>query len=70
MNLKQAIEQNKLDEFAREHEITDPRPDGDWRFWRLLELMTGSSSSEGTSDGEPSAGSAGTRTPQDTSEGA
>lgn len=66
MNLKQALKEGRLDEFAAEHEIEDPRPDGEWRFWKLLELMSGSSASSETSGEEPSEGSDETRTRQDT----
>jgi hypothetical protein len=69
MNLKQAIKEDKLEEFAKEHEIKDPHPDGDSRFWKLLALMTGSSASAEASDGEPSEGSDETQTPKDISEG-
>lgn len=62
MNLKQAIEQGKLDEFAVEHEIEDPRPDGASRFWHLLALMLGSSASEPASSGAPCEGSDETQT--------
>lgn len=68
MNLKQALSEGKLNEFAAEHEIEDPRPDGEWRFWKLLELMTGSSASSETSGGEPSEGSDETQIRRDTSE--
>jgi hypothetical protein len=66
LNLKRALEQGKLDEFAAEHEIEDPRPDGEWRFWKLLELMSGSSASSETSHEEPSEGSDETQTRRDT----
>ena len=68
MNLKQAIKQGKLEEFAKEHEIKDPHPDGEARFWKLLALMTGSSTSAEASGEEPCEGSDETQIPKDTSE--
>jgi hypothetical protein len=69
VNLKQAIKEGKLEVFAAEHEVQDPHPEGESRFWRLLELMLGPQASEETSDAEHNEGSAETQTPQDTSEG-
>jgi hypothetical protein len=66
LNLKQAIREGKLEEFAAEHEPKDPHPEGESRFWRLLSLITGKQSSEETSDAEPSEGSDETQTPSDT----
>lgn len=67
MNLKQAIEQGKLDEFAAEHEIADPHPEGEARFWKLLDLMLGNSASAPASGEEPCEGSDETQTQPDTS---
>ena len=51
MNLKEALKLGKLDQFAKEHEIEDPHPDGEWRFWKLFDLMTsGMPASAETSD--------------------
>ncbi len=69
MNLKEAIKQGKLKEFAAEHEPEDPHPEGDSRFWRLLSLIAGSSSSEGTLNAECDEGSDDTQTQADISEG-
>jgi hypothetical protein len=68
MNLKQALKEGKLKQFAEEHEIEDPHPEGDSRFWRLLELMLSPSASEETSDAVRDEGSDDTQTQQDTSE--
>jgi hypothetical protein len=69
MKLKQAIKEGKLEEFAEENEIKDPHPEGESRFWRLLEAMLGGSASEETSDAERDGGFGETRTPPGTSEG-
>ena len=69
MNLKQAIKEGRLKEFAAEHEIQDPHPEGESRFWRLLEAMLSHSASEETSDAEHDEGSDETQTLPDTSEG-
>lgn len=69
MNLKQAIKQGKLEEFAAEHEVQDPHPEGESRFWRLLEAMLSPLASVETSDAERGEGSDGTQTPPDISEG-
>ena len=69
MNLKQAIQEGKIEEFAAEHEVQNPRPDGVSRFWRLLEAMLSPVASGETSDAEHGEGSDETQTPQDTSEG-
>ncbi len=51
MNLNEALKLGKLNQFVREHEIKDPRPDGESRFWRLFDLMTsGTPASSETSD--------------------
>lgn len=42
MNLKDALKNNALDNFIKEHEITDPHPDGESRFSKLIDLMAGS----------------------------
>ena len=68
MNLKQAIKEGKLGEFAAEHEVQDPHPEGEARFWRLLETMLAHSASEETSGAEHDEGSDETQTPPDTSE--
>jgi hypothetical protein len=69
LNLKQAIKEGRLQEFAEENEIQDPHPEGESRFWRLLGAMLGPSASKETSDAEHAEGSDETRTPPDTSEG-
>jgi hypothetical protein len=69
INLKQAIKEGKLEEFSAEHEVQDPHPEGESRFWRLLEAMLGPSASAGTSDAEHGEGSDETQTLPDTSEG-
>ena len=69
MNLKQAIQEGKIEEFAAEHEVQDPHPEGESRFWRLLEAMLGQPASGETSDAEHDEGSDETQTQQDTSEG-
>ena len=69
MNLREAIAKGKLGEFAAEHEVQDPHPEGESRFWRLLEAMLSPSASKGTSDAERDEGSGETQTQQDTSEG-
>jgi hypothetical protein len=62
MNLKEAKKAGKLDEFIKEHEVVDPEPDAWDRFWKLVELMTGSSASEEISDEEHGEGSDETQT--------
>ena len=55
MNLKEALKLGRLEQFAKEHEIEDPRPDNWARFQRLFELMaSGKPASEAASDVEPS----------------
>ena len=68
MNLKQAIKEGKLEEFAAEHQVQDAHPEGESQFWRLLKAMLGLSASGETSDAERDEGSDDTQTPQDTSE--
>ena len=70
MNLKQAIEQGRLDEFVAEHEVENPHPDGEFRFWKLLALMTGSSTSAPASGAESCGNSDETQTQPNTSEDA
>ncbi len=69
MNLKQAIKDGKLEEFAAENEVQDPHPEGESRFWRLLEAMLSGSASEETSGAENAEGCDETQTPSGTSEG-
>lgn len=68
MNLKQAIKEGRLKEFVEEHEIEDPHPESESRFWRLLEAMLSPSASGETSDAGHSEGSDETQIPPDTSE--
>lgn len=68
MNLKQAIKDGKLEEFAAEHEPEDPHPECESRFWRLLSLIAGKPAYEGTSDAERGEGSDETQTQPDISE--
>lgn len=49
MNLNEAIKTGKLEQFAKEHEIKDTRPDGPQRFGYVLNRMAGMTSSEATS---------------------
>jgi len=72
MNLKQAKQRGKLDQFIAEHPITDPHPMGKERFETLLDLMTrgGKPPSAQTSTEAPSASYAGTRTRKGTSKDA
>ena len=70
MNLKQAMKEGKLRQFAEEHEIEDPHPEGESRFWRLLEAMLSPQASEATSDVEHAEGSGETQTQPNTSEDA
>ena len=69
INLKQAIKEGKLEEFAAENEVQDPHPQGESRFWRLLEAMLSPAASVETSDAEHDEGCDETQTPSDTSEG-
>jgi hypothetical protein len=39
MNLKQALARGKLKQFAKEHENTDPHPQGKERFDALMDAM-------------------------------
>jgi hypothetical protein len=39
MNLKQALAGGKLKQFAKEHENTDPHPQGKERFDALMDAM-------------------------------
>ncbi len=39
MNLKEAINLGRLNDFITEHEIPDLHPDGENRFFKLMELM-------------------------------
>lgn len=39
MNLKQALARGKLKRFAKEHENTDPHPEGKERFDWLMDAM-------------------------------
>ncbi len=70
MNLKDAIETGNIEQFAKEHEIKDPLPDGTERFWKLFGLMSESSTSEETSGEDSSEGYDETQTHQDTSKDA
>ena len=68
MNLSEAVELGKLDEFIEQHKI-DPRPDGRSRFERLLELMaSGKIEDAETSGADSSADYDDTETPKDSSE--
>jgi hypothetical protein len=69
VNLKQAIQEGRIEEFAAEHEVQDPHPKGESRFWRLLEAMLSPATSAETSDAERGEGCDETQTPSDTSEG-
>jgi len=65
MNLKQAQKLGMQKQFAKEHEIPDPRPDGEQRFHKLIELMTGSPSASVETSGQGASSSyAGTQTRQ------
>lgn len=66
MNLKQAIKEGKLDQFAAENEVEDPHPEGESRFWQLLSLITGTQAIAGTSNEVVCEGSDGTQTSSDT----
>lgn len=72
MNLKDAKKRNKLPQFAKEHEVKDPHPQGRERFEALLDVMAqGKKSSPAkTSTSVPSVGYAGTRTRRGSSGGA
>ena len=39
MNLKDALKRGKLKQFAKEHENTDPHPQGKERFDALMDAM-------------------------------
>ena len=68
MNLKDAINLGKLDDFIYEHEIPDLHPDGENRFFKLMELMFTESPLEDveTSDQDAPSDCAETQTRQDT----
>lgn len=68
MNLKDAKKRNKLPQFAKEHEIKEPHPEGKERFDKLLDAMSrgGKPAGQGASRGAASAGSAGKKTPRGT----
>lgn len=70
LSLEEARNMGKLEQFAKEHELDDPRPDGWDRFWNLMGRATGSPKGGGTSGRGASAGYSGTRTRQGTSEDA
>lgn len=65
MNLKQAMKEGKLNEFAAANEVEDPHPEGAERFQTLLALMTGTQASARTSDEVVCEGSDETQTPSD-----
>lgn len=67
MNFKDLIETGNIEQFAKEHEVKDPLPDGTERFWKLFGLMSENSTSSETSDGESSEGYDETQTRQGTS---
>ena len=52
MNLKEAQKLGKLEQFANEHEIANPRPDGEQRFHKLIELMAGSPTASDETSGQ------------------
>jgi len=70
LSLEEARNMGKLDRFAKERELNDPRPDGWDRFWNLMEAATGSPGGGGTSGRAASEGYSDTRTRQGTSEDA
>lgn len=71
MNLKEAKKRNKLPQFAKEHEVKDPHPQGKERFDVLLDAMAqGKKTSRAkTSTSVPSADYGGTRTRRGSSGG-
>jgi hypothetical protein len=48
MNLEEALKRGKLKRFAKEHENTDPHPQGKERFDQLMDLMAKGTLPKGT----------------------
>lgn len=71
MNLKEASRRGKLKEFAKEHEVKDPHPQGKERFDALLDAMAQGKKTlrAKTSTSVPSAGYGGIRTRRGSSGG-
>lgn len=67
MNLKQAIKNGLIDQFAAEHPVTDMAEDAKEAFDSVMDSIVETASALGTSDADHDDGSDETQTPQGTS---